>query len=349
VCVRLLLIPYFHIVNQQMTDANTSIRWRTKRNIAGALRKLVFQCLQRGPYRKMIQRFAPGLEDRRAELNGKRLHDYALKLAEILYLDGKFLEMFEVVSYALLDSKISQIGSPTFKNLLFLAAIKTGNMALAFEFIRCHYSYIQNHQDELVLQGQNSRVVFNKRLFNAMNYVLCNYQNVAYHRFVIRALSKSPENSAMRIISGNNSLITGSYRHALGEFYRVWLGNRDEPLVCLLIALTFAHMACKKDISSRHMLAIRAIAFMRRYQNHRGMDVQEVNYNIGRLFHQLGVLPKAIFFYDRVLASPAPEFQEASDERYDLKRLAAYNLSLIYEASGNHALARSVLERHCSV
>jgi len=54
---------------------------------------------------------------------------------------------------------------------------------------------------------------------------------------------------------------------------------------------------------------------MRRYQNHRGMDVQEVNYNIGRLFHQLGILPKAIFFYDRVLNSPVPEFQEANDER----------------------------------
>ncbi len=103
-------------------------------------------------------------------------------------------------------------------------------------------------------------------------------QNVAYHRFVIRALGKKSDHPALRVISGNNSLITGSYRHALGkgyewallaittylphlriigEFYRVWLDDKDDPLLCLMVALTFTHMACKKSISSRLMLVIR--------------------------------------------------------------------------------------------
>lgn len=51
-----------------------------------------------------------------------------------------------------------------------------------------------------------------------MNYVFCHRQNVCYHRFVMRALAKTPENYPLHMISGNNSLITGSYRHALGMF-----------------------------------------------------------------------------------------------------------------------------------
>lgn len=35
--------------------------------------------------------------------------------------------------------------------------------------------------------------------------------------------------------------------------------------------------------------------------------------------------------------------------RYDLKRLAAHNLALIYEASGNRMLAREILEDYCTV
>lgn len=43
----------------------------------------------------------------------------------------------------------------------------------------------------------------------------------------------------------------------LGEYLRVWSDSPDNPLVCLLVALTFVHMACKKDIYSRHMIALR--------------------------------------------------------------------------------------------
>lgn len=56
---------------------------------------------------------------------------------------------------------------------------------------------------------------FNERLYNAMNFVFCHNQNVIYHRFIIRAEARSPEVKQLQSISGNNSLVTGSYRHAL--------------------------------------------------------------------------------------------------------------------------------------
>lgn len=39
---------------------------------------------------------------------------------------------------------------------------------------------------------------------------------------------------------------------------------------------------------------------MKRYQRLRG-HCQEVNYNIGRMLHQLGILTAAIYFYEKVL------------------------------------------------
>lgn len=42
------------------------------------------------------------------------------------------------------------------------------------------------------------------------------------------------------------------------------------------------------------------MAFMGHYQRLRG-KCQEVDYNLGRMFHQIGMLPQAIYFYERVL------------------------------------------------
>jgi hypothetical protein len=43
----------------------------------------------------------------------------------------------------------------------------------------------------------------------------------------------------------------------LDEYLKVWDQNRSDPLSALLIALTFSHIACQKDINSRHLLAMR--------------------------------------------------------------------------------------------
>jgi hypothetical protein len=41
------------------------------------------------------------------------------------------------------------------------------------------------------------------------------------------------------------------------------------------------------------------------------------------------------------------DFSQFSFFRYDLKPLAAHNLALIYEASGNLLLARALIVKHC--
>ncbi|VDM79101.1 unnamed protein product [Strongylus vulgaris] len=163
--------------------------------------------------------------------------------------------MLVVCCYAFLQPRITKSDkSATFQNLLYFCAIKAQCWTVAFEYVRWYHS-LTNTAYQLTLP--NGREVLSRRLFNAMNYVFVHSQNVSYHRYVMRTLSKSPGNYALQIISGNNSLITGTYRHALGEYLRVWNQNKNNPLVCLLLALTFTHMSCKKDLSSRHMIAIR--------------------------------------------------------------------------------------------
>ncbi|KAJ1368337.1 hypothetical protein KIN20_029449 [Parelaphostrongylus tenuis] len=72
-------------------------------------------------------------------------------------------------------------------------------------------------------------------------------------------------------------------------------------------------MACKKDLSSRHMLGVRAIAFMKKYDKNRACR-QESYYNIARMFHQMSITPLAIHFYQKVLSEPAPVVYYVDDE-----------------------------------
>lgn len=87
---------------------------------------------------------------------------------------------------------------------------------------------------------------------------------------------------------------------------------------------------------------------------------QETIYNTARLLHQLSMYSSAVHFYNRVLTeTQSPKIARAdentgeilieNDDRYDLKRLAAHNLALIYESNGNRALARSILEKYCKI
>ncbi|KHJ82365.1 hypothetical protein OESDEN_17941 [Oesophagostomum dentatum] len=116
-------------------------------------------------------------------------------------------------------------------------------------------------------------------------------------------------------------------------------------------------MSCKKDLSSRHMIAVRGIAFMKLYEKNR-ICRQEVYYNIARMFHQMSLTPLAIHFYEKVLAEPPPVVYYMDEEgnkavrpesMYDVRRFAAHNLALMYRTSGNDYLARRIYERYLVV
>jgi general transcription factor 3C polypeptide 3 (transcription factor C subunit 4) len=85
-----------------------------------------------------------------------------------------------------------------------------------------------------------------------------------------------------------------------------------------------------------------------------------VYYNLGRAMHQLNILPAALFYYKRALElgpSVRPDEQgkkteeeeeekEDKEDIFDLKREIAFNVSLIYQNSGNIQLARYYIEKY---
>ncbi|XP_065641144.1 general transcription factor 3C polypeptide 3-like [Hydra vulgaris] len=75
---------------------------------------------------------------------------------------------------------------------------------------------------------------------------------------------------------------------------------------------------------------------------------QESHYNMGRAFHQIGLVHFATFYYNKALEFPMHNEKESNKAEYhpfiDLHREAACNLAMIYKASGNIELAK----KHCT-
>ncbi len=182
----------------------------------------------------------------------------------------------------------------------------------------------------------------NSSLWNLFNLVIGESDDTRHCKFLMRLANKHPENAAIGLLYGNYCLLAGTYKYSLGEYMNVYKVHKD-PMVPLMLGITFIHLACQKFSSKKHSLVVQACAFLQNYAKMRGPNCQEAYYNLGRAMHQVGILPAAIHYYKKVLAL-RPSVEE--DPRFDLTREAAFNLSLIYKNSGSHELARTVIDKY---
>lgn len=70
---------------------------------------------------------------------------------------------------------------------------------------------------------------------------------------------------------------------------------------------------------------------------------------MGRGFHQLGLSHLAIHYYHRALELPPMVVEGIEVDQVDLRRDIAYNLSLIYQNSGNVRMAQRLLYTYCVI
>ena len=178
----------------------------------------------------------------------------------------------------------------------------------------------------------------------------------------MRFMSRRPDNLALGILNGHNCLVAGTYKYSLGEYMSAFKQDQgNNPLVALMLGLTFVHMACQKFSARKHSLVVQACAFLNTYVKLRG-KCQETFYNLGRAMHQLGILPAALHYYKKALEvgpiiKPEPSDTEPSTSTitpaksniYDLSRETAHNIALIYQSSGNKDLARMYLHKYIIV
>ena len=71
---------------------------------------------------------------------------------------------------------------------------------------------------------------------------------------------KRPDHLPLGILNGHNSLVAGYYKHSLGEYVAALKQSPDDPLLNLLIAVTFIHMASQKFATKRHSLVVQVRA-----------------------------------------------------------------------------------------
>uniref|UniRef100_A0A3Q1GEM1 General transcription factor IIIC, polypeptide 3 n=1 Tax=Acanthochromis polyacanthus TaxID=80966 RepID=A0A3Q1GEM1_9TELE len=168
-------------------------------------------------------------------------------------------------------------------------------------------------------------------------------QHQRHHRFCLRMLLKHPDNHALCVLCGHNAMVSGSFKHALGQYVQAFQTHPDNPMHSLCVGLTFFHMASQKYVGKRHTLVLQGFSFLWQYVELRG-ECQETMYNLGRALHQMGLTHLAIHYYQKALTLPG-----IADDQVDLRREIAFNLSLIYQASGNLEMARQLINTHCIV
>ncbi|XP_040559339.1 general transcription factor 3C polypeptide 3 isoform X4 [Gallus gallus] len=120
------------------------------------------------------------------------------------------------------------------------AAILDKNFRKAYNYIRI-----------MVMENVNK-----PQLWNIFNQVTMQSQDVRHHRFCLRLMLKNPDNHALCVLNGHNAFVSGSFKHALGQYVQAFRANPDEPLYSLCIGLTFIHMASQKYVLKRHALLV---------------------------------------------------------------------------------------------
>uniref|UniRef100_UPI00398E6898 general transcription factor 3C polypeptide 3 isoform X1 n=1 Tax=Pristiophorus japonicus TaxID=55135 RepID=UPI00398E6898 len=212
------------------------------------------------------------------------------------------------------------------------AAVLDNNFRKAYNYIRV-----------MVMENVNR-----PQLWNIFNQVTMHSQDLRHHRFCLRLMLKHPDNHALCVLNGHNAFVAGSFKHALGQYVQAFRTQPNEPLHSLCVGLTFIHMASQKFVLKRHPLLVQGFSFLTQYLELRG-PCQEVYYNIGRALHQLGLVHFAIHYYEKALEHPPLKLEGIDDDQVDLRRDIAYNLSLIYQNSGNIEMARKLIYTHCVV
>ncbi|PWA32270.1 hypothetical protein CCH79_00013138 [Gambusia affinis] len=186
------------------------------------------------------------------------------------------------------------------------------------------------------------------QFWNIFHQLTISSQHQRHHRFCLRLLLKHPDNHALCVLCGHNAMVSGSFKHALGQYIQALKTHPENPLHSLYVGLTFFHMASQKYVAKRHALVLQGFSFLWRYVELRG-ECQESLYNLGRALHQMGLTHLAIHYYQKALSLPAWKLDGISGDQVDLRREIAFNLSLIYQSSGNMEMARQLIRTHCTI
>jgi general transcription factor 3C polypeptide 3 (transcription factor C subunit 4) len=139
-----------------------------------------------------------------------------------------------------------------------------------------------------------------------------------------------------------------SYQSAIFYLLHAYDYSPDDPVICLSLAIASIGRAMQRQSDNRHHLVTQGMAFLSRYRTLRRSSLEgidEIEFNFGRAFQQLGLYSHAAQHYERVLE--LAEGKPSDDP--GLAREAAYNLGQIYIMTGAIPLAQAIYRRWLSL
>ncbi|CAG8500351.1 32048_t:CDS:10, partial [Racocetra persica] len=177
--------------------------------------------------------------------------------------------------------------------------------------------------------------------------------------------ANAPEkpNDALLALYGHILASARSYIGAIGYYARAYAENPKDPVISLSIGLAYLHRAMQRQTDNRHLQIMQGFTFLYNYYELKARN-QEAEYNLGRAFHQLGLTHLAVPHYKKALELPSlqkvlieqekgnnhiSKIIDDEDDPTDLKKEAAYNLSLICIESGSVGLAANLLKKYCTI
>ncbi|KAJ7640027.1 TPR-like protein [Mycena polygramma] len=155
------------------------------------------------------------------------------------------------------------------------------------------------------------------------------------------AIAKAP-NPIVLALYGQMCLVAKSFQSAMFYLLMAFDHCQEDPMISICMTVASLGRAMQRQCDNRHHLITQAIAFIARYRAFRalqGDNVVEIEYNVGRTFHQLALYGHAARHYECALAAAADTACTAE---------AAYNLSMIYVATGARQLAIELHRRWLS-
>ncbi|KAJ7263136.1 hypothetical protein B0H12DRAFT_1103519 [Mycena haematopus] len=146
---------------------------------------------------------------------------------------------------------------------------------------------------------------------------------------------------------GQVCLAAKSFQSAMFYLLMAYDYCKEDPMISICITIASLGRASQRQCDNRHHLIVQGMAFLARYRAYRALSgdhVVEIEYNVGRTFHQLALYSHAARHYECALAAAAknPNDMNCAAE-------AAYNLSMIYVATGARTLAIELHRRWLSL
>lgn len=170
--------------------------------------------------------------------------------------------------------------------------------------------------------------------------------------FATRMIEKHPASLPIQLLNGHMSLISSSYQYAVTHYLKAYLQESNVSITLLCTAVAYVNRSMSRSNPNRHGSIMKAFAYFfqyfveQKYISRYG--AHEAHYNLARAFHHVSLYQYAVPLYQDVLKDPYPPSMRLYGEEKEqyvatLQREAAYNLALIYRASGAHQLARQLL------